>query len=104
MLSGYVVCWMLLQIFQTYFCIMANSVDPDQTAQEQSDQGPQCLQKWLLKSQADDKQTTIVTSPLIALDKIRNSIDVDTSAVRLSQWAFATPAYDNKNPKWRYQT
>ena len=39
-----------LQTFQTFFCIQANSVDPDQ-----SDLGPHCLQKWLLKSQADDK-------------------------------------------------
>ena len=31
-----------------YFCIQANSVDPDHV-------GPHCLQKWLLKSQADDK-------------------------------------------------
>ena len=29
-----------------------NSMDPDQTA---PDLGPPCLQKWLLKSQADDK-------------------------------------------------
>ena len=57
MLSVYVVCWIFLQSFQTYFCIQANSVDPDQTApkKEQSDLGPHCLQKWLLKSQADDK-------------------------------------------------
>ena len=48
MSSIYVVCWIFLQTFQTYFCIQANSVDPDQTA-------PHCLQKWLLKSQADDK-------------------------------------------------
>ena len=53
MSSVYVVCWIFLQTFQTYFCIQANSVDPDQTAQ--SDLGPHCLQKWLLKSQADDK-------------------------------------------------
>ena len=35
----------------------AYSVDPDQTAPrgEQSDLGPHYLQKWLLKSQADDK-------------------------------------------------
>ena len=32
MLSVYVVCWIFLQTFQTYFCIQANSVDPDQTA------------------------------------------------------------------------
>ena len=25
-------CWIFLQTFQTYFCIQANSVDPDQTA------------------------------------------------------------------------
>ena len=50
MSSVYVVCWIFLQTFQTYFCIQANSVD-----QEQSDLGPHCLQKWLLKSQAGDK-------------------------------------------------
>ena len=31
MSSVYVVCWMFLQTFQTYFCIQANSEDPDQT-------------------------------------------------------------------------
>ena len=45
--------------FSNLFCIQANSVDPDQTAKgdlkEQSDLGPHCLQKWLLKSQAGDK-------------------------------------------------
>ena len=50
MSSVYVVCWIFLQTFQTYFCIPANSVDPDQI-----DLGPHCLQKWLLKSQAEDK-------------------------------------------------
>ena len=28
--------------------------------EEQSDLGPHCLQKWLLKSKADEKQMTIV--------------------------------------------
>ena len=28
----YVVCWIFLQTFQTYFCIKANIVHPDQTA------------------------------------------------------------------------
>ena len=56
MLSVYVVCWIFLQTFQTYFCIEANSVDQiRQLLEEQSDLGPHCLQKWLLKSQADDK-------------------------------------------------
>ena len=32
MSSVYVVCWIFLQTFQTYFCIQANNVDPDQTA------------------------------------------------------------------------
>ena len=32
MSSVYVVCYIFLQTFQTYFCIQANSVDPDQTA------------------------------------------------------------------------
>ena len=56
MLSVYVVCWIFLQTFQAYFCIQANSVDRDQTAPKGAvDLGPHCLQKWLLKSQADDK-------------------------------------------------
>ena len=32
MSSVYVVCWIFLQTFQTYFCIQANGVDPNQTA------------------------------------------------------------------------
>ena len=32
MSSVYVVCWIFLQTSQSYFCIPANSVDPDQTA------------------------------------------------------------------------
>ena len=32
MSSVYVVCWIVLQTFQIFFCIQANSVDPDQTA------------------------------------------------------------------------
>ena len=32
MSSVYVVSWIFLQTFQTYFCIQANSVDPDQIA------------------------------------------------------------------------
>ena len=32
MSSVFVVCWIFLQTFQTYFCIQENSVDPDQTA------------------------------------------------------------------------
>ena len=32
MSSVYVVCWIFLQTFQTYFCIQANSMHPDQTA------------------------------------------------------------------------
>ena len=44
------------KLFKPICCIQANSVDPDQTAlKEQSDLGPHCLQKWLLKLQADDK-------------------------------------------------
>ena len=30
--SVYVICWIFLQTFQTYFCIQANSVDPDQSS------------------------------------------------------------------------
>ena len=55
MSSVYVICWIFLQTFQTYFCIPANSVNPDQILEEQSYLGPYCLQKLLSKSQADDK-------------------------------------------------
>ena len=42
MSSVNVVCCIFLQTFQTY-------------KEEQCDLGPHCLQKWLFKSQADDK-------------------------------------------------
>ena len=57
MSSVYVVWWIFLQTFQTYFCIPAKNI-MDQIRlllKEQSDLGPHCLQKWLLKSQVDDK-------------------------------------------------
>ena len=41
----------LADFLKKYFCIQANSVDPDQ---DQSDLGPRCLQNDL-KPQADDK-------------------------------------------------
>ena len=53
MSSVYVVCWIFLQTFQTYFCIQANSMDPDPRGAVWS--GSTLFAKWLLKSQADDK-------------------------------------------------
>ena len=56
MSSVYVVCWIFLQTFQTYFCIQANSVDSDQTAPRGAVwSGSTLFAKRLLKSQADDK-------------------------------------------------
>ena len=55
MSSVYVICWIFLQTFQTYFCIQAKQCGPWSDSSEQSDLGPHFLQKWLLKSQADDK-------------------------------------------------
>ena len=55
MSSVYVVCWIFLQTFQTYFCIQANSVDPDQTAPRGAVwSGSTLFAKITLKSQADD--------------------------------------------------
>ena len=48
MSSANVICWIFLQTFQTYFCIQANSVDPDQS-------GSTLFAKMTSKSQADDK-------------------------------------------------
>ena len=59
MWSVYVFCWIFLQTFQTYFCIQANSMDPDQT-EEQSDLGPNSLQKDFQNHKHMTKQTTIV--------------------------------------------
>ena len=56
MSSVYVVCWIFLQTFQTYFCIQANSVDPDQTAPKAAVwSGSILFAEMTLKSQADDK-------------------------------------------------
>ena len=56
MSSVYVVCWIFLQIFQTCFCIQANSVDPDQTAPRGAVWSASTLfAKTTLKWQADDK-------------------------------------------------
>ena len=54
----YVVCWIFLQTFQTYIIFAYRQTVWTQIRlllKEQSDLGPHCLQKWLLKSQAGDK-------------------------------------------------
>ena len=59
MTAVYVVCWIFLQTFQTYFCIQANSVDPDQTAPKGAVWSGSTLQtvwtliRLLLKEQSD---------------------------------------------------
>ena len=58
MLSVYVVCWKFLQTFQAYFCIQANSVDPDQTARSSLIWVHTVCQNDL-KSQADGKADNI---------------------------------------------
>ena len=55
MSSVYVVCWILLQTFQTYFCIPANSMDPDQTA-------PKVCKNDFKNHKQMTKQTTIVVT------------------------------------------
>ena len=69
MSSVYVVCWIFLQTFQTYFCIQANSMNQDETAPRGTvwsnpDQtaprgtvwsGSTLFAKMILKSEADDK-------------------------------------------------
>ena len=55
MSSVYVVCWIFLQIFQPYFWYRQTVWTQSRLLLEQSDLGPHCLQKWLLKSQADNK-------------------------------------------------
>ena len=56
MLSVFVVCWIVLQTFQTYFCIQANSVDSDQTAPRGAVWSWSTMfAKLLLKLKADGK-------------------------------------------------
>ena len=55
MLSVYVVCWIFLQTFQIYFCIQANSVDPDQTAPKGAVWSGYTLFAKMTISQTDDK-------------------------------------------------
>ena len=52
----YAVCWILLETFQTYFAYRQTVwILIRLLLEEPSDLGPHCLQKLLLKSQADDK-------------------------------------------------
>ena len=62
MSSDYVVCWIFLQTFQTYFCIQANSVDPDQTAPRRAVWSGSTLFAKCLKTQADDKADVVTGS------------------------------------------
>ena len=56
MLSVYVLCWLFLQTFQTYSCIQANNVDPNQTAPRGAFwSGSTLFAKNDFKSQADNK-------------------------------------------------
>ena len=65
MSSVYVVCWIFLQTFLSYFCIQANSVDPDRL-----------LLIWVHTVCKDDfenhkqmkKQTTIVVIGSLRVD------------------------------------
>ena len=58
MSSVYVVCWIFLQTFQTYFCIQANSVDPDQTAPKGAVwSGSTLFAKMTFKITSNDKAT-----------------------------------------------
>ena len=53
MLSVYIVCWILFKPLFAYRQTLWTLIR--QLLEEQSDLGPHYLQKWLLKSQADDK-------------------------------------------------
>ena len=56
MSSVYVVCSIFLQTFQPIFAYRQTVWIPIRLLlEEQSDLGPDCLQKWLLESQTNDK-------------------------------------------------
>ena len=57
MSSVYVICWIFLQTFSNLFLAYWLTVWTliRLLLEKQSDLGAHCLQKWLLKSQADDK-------------------------------------------------
>ena len=57
MSSVYVVCWIFLQAFQNYLSHTGKQCGQIRLLlKEQSDLGLHCLKKWLLKSQAEDKE------------------------------------------------
>ena len=65
MSAVYVVCWIFLQTFQTYFCIQANSVDPDRTAPRGAVwSGSTLFAKVTLNHKQMTKQTTVVIGSL----------------------------------------
>ena len=74
MLPVYVICWIFLQTFQTYFFAYRQTVWTliRLLLEEQSDLGPHCLQKWLLKSQADDKAWKQIT--IVVIGSLRYNI------------------------------
>ena len=75
MSSVYVVCWIFLQTFQTYFSIQANCVDPDQAAPRGAVwSGSTLFPKMTFKNHKQmTKQTTIV---VIGSLRIKGSVCV----------------------------
>ena len=69
MSSVYVVCWIFLQTFQTYFSMQANSVDPDQTAPRGAVwSGSTLFAKMTFKITSRWQTTTIVNGSLRVKD------------------------------------
>ena len=70
MLSVYVICWIFLKTFQTYICIQANSVDPDQTAPRKAVWSASTLfVKMTLNHKQMTKQMTIVVTGSLRVKK-----------------------------------
>ena len=70
--SVYVVCWIFLLTFQTYFCMQANSVDPDQTAPRGAVWPGSTLfaKRIFLNHKQMTKQTTIVVTWQLCCEKV----------------------------------
>ena len=70
MLSVYVVCWIFLQTFQTYFCIQANNVDLDQTAPKGAVwSGSTLFAKMTFKITSKWQSTTIVVIGVLRVNR-----------------------------------
>ena len=95
MSSVYVVCWIFLQTSQTYFCIQANSVDPDERSS--------LIWVYTICNndfQSNRQKTKQMTVVMFGILRIKWSLETG-STVPPEQWVFNTVKRNNQICKGR---